>query len=211
VHLPHLVTFPADDDAFAAWVARVARELATDGEPVGPTRLQARLRVWYPNARVRLRPRRAVGGRTAWEVLRDGDLRWAPGDRWWTRDGVARLTFDEGGRFRAADDRACELAGYPPGGIVGRDWPELAEPEQAGTDDWLWDTLRTIGVVHSVVRLRRADGSHAWIEYRSERHPREPDVYISYWRPAAVVEPHGDTPGNGDPGRTSNAGLAAEG
>jgi PAS domain S-box-containing protein len=175
---PRIAIFPPDDAAFAALVRR--RESENLG--ASPSEVAQAIRAWYPNAEVVAQSRLAAFGDPIWYAYRDGQLRSRDEDSWWEEPGTAWLAFDAEGIFRDANEAAAALVGMTPAELIGKRWSDLVEPAIAEDDpDWLWEALRTTGVVQSVFRLPDRFGTDRWVEYRTLT-TDDPNRLTSHWR-----------------------------
>jgi PAS domain-containing protein len=180
-----LITFPADDHAFAAFVRHAHLALDDHGRR-DPSKLEASLRRWHTHAIVREQDGLASFGEPKWYVYRDGHPGVKVDDAWWQAEGAATIEFGADGVFTYADDAACELVDLAPGALVGRHWSDLVPPSARDDDGaWVWEQLDRAGFVQSVFDLPVATGVRV-IEYRTERVAA--DHFRSHWRRLAMVD-----------------------
>lgn len=160
-----VLCFPASDTTFAALATQALAALPGERTPEA---LAAALRPTYPGAAVRRQDAAAaLGFGERWYAFRDGRLAQTDDQRWWDREGLARVVIDETNRYVEADDAACALFGLGPGELVGRSWEEFAEPATAEAAEVLRRTLQRQGHGDSTFRLMRPDGTRFDIDYHT--------------------------------------------
>lgn len=76
------------------------------------------------------------------------------------------LGFD--GRFKRVNPQWCDVMGYAPGELEGRELVELIHPDDLGeSGQLLTDILGVRNVVGRVMRLRQKDGNYLWMLWNS--------------------------------------------
>ncbi len=180
------ICVPSADNAFTT---AVRTALAGGGTP-SPRDVERRLRAWAPQAVIRLRELSGESDVT-WYVYRDGayaaerDARWheAPDVPWARYDAATGLVLD-------ANDGFVDLLGYEDGGLIGRPYRDFVFSDATELAVRVYAEIVRTGHAHSVVRLRRANGSSVTVEFVA----RAGDGSVEGWyRPITMADAAGST------------------
>ena len=157
------ICLPSSDVAFAAVVER---KLA-DGNPLTTVALETALHPLFPAAAVRARDLSGEPG-TTWYVYRDGQYVPPGGRPWWEVPDVPRVLLAvPGGEILHANAAIAELLGTTPRDMVGRPYLDFVAPDAMPAAAVLFETCIRLGLIETVVRVRRPDGETRIFEVRA--------------------------------------------
>jgi PAS domain S-box-containing protein len=152
---------PSSDHAFAAAVDAAL----SHGDVVVPEDLERRIRPWAPEVVVRSRELSGESGAT-WYVYRDGRFAAEQDVAWHRAPETPSARFDEKtGVVLEASESFVALVGHEGHGVIGRPYQDFIFPDAAELASEVYAEIVRTGEAHSVVRLRRRDGSSVTVEY----------------------------------------------
>jgi len=180
--------FPANDDAFAAFVGAVRAASGDD-----PDRLQAALRTRYPAAIVRPRTKLASpeGAPPLWYVFRYGSVV-PPADRWWEHPGHARAVLDSNRTFLEATDSLARIVEVPLEQLIGAPVEAFSNPEDPSIREdiaAIWQRFLEEAELHATLRFNRLDGSARELEIHLLRDEAGPGRHVAIARESVAGPP----------------------
>ncbi len=176
---------PSFDHAFAAAVDAAL----SHGDVRAPDDLERRVRPWAPDVAVRSRELSGESGAT-WYVYRDGRFAAEQDVAWRRAPETARARFDaKTGVVLDASESFVTLVGYERDGVIGCPYQDFVFPDAADLANRVYAEIIRSGRAHSVVQLRRRDGSSVSVEYVA----RAGDGSVEAWyRPITLASDAAD-------------------
>ncbi len=181
-----VLTFPQDDLAFRAHVDAARAALAR----WDPGRVEAQIRLAYPNAVVRAADRfgQLESGWRTWYVYRDGGIGAAASDDpWWLDETLPRTVMAADGRYVDANHAAADLFGCTRDAVCAGRAGDFTRHESDGeVASRLFATLRDTGRLHSTAIVVRPDGTEWPIEFHVTATTPRGDQYVTVMRRTGV-------------------------
>jgi PAS domain S-box-containing protein len=181
------ICVPSADSAFASAV----RTALGGGDTTSPGNVERRLRAWAPQAVIRLRELSGESDVT-WYVYRDGAYAAERDARWHEASDVPWARYDaDTGLVLDGNDSFVALLGYEDGGVIGHAYQDFVFSDATELAVGVYADIVRTGQAHSVVQLRRADGSSVTVEFVA----RAGDGSVEGWyRPITIAVATGPAP-----------------